>query len=376
MSERQQEFIAQAKSLPELVSAQSPLFADATRRTLSFEEVFALREVIFAGSGDSLIAGMAAAQLLRDLTGLPVSAMPSMQAARYVERGFAPSGRARSTLLVPISSSGEAARLVEATRRLRAAGALTVALTANAESRLGQSAERIIDIAIPAGPGGPGLRSYVGSMLGAMHLAIRIAEMRMALTMDRAEALRAEMTALAPVIEGAVTAVSGASAGFDWPSALGADCLGSGPAFTSASFAAAKLIEAAGVHAVPQDAEEFHHLNFFIGAPERVPALLFAVGKGASLSRNVELLEALGQLGRPTLVLADDDRLDAGLPMLRLPPCREVFAPLVHAGPAAIIAAGASDALDAPHYRAHSGPWRGAQGAGFVRNSQILTAEE
>lgn len=368
--------MAQAESLPELLSSATMRIADGMRLVLSNQEIYGLRQVIFTGSGDSHIAADAAALALRAWTGLAVQSMPAMEAARYIDTGRPLlAGRNRGLLVVSISSSGEAARVVEATQRLRNMGALTLAVTANRDSRLGRSAEKIIDISIPAAPSAPGTRSYVASLLGLYSLAIRIAEVLMCMTMDQANALRTEIAGMGEAAARAIAATRSAKQP-DWRTTFAADCLASGPSLASARFLAAKLVEAAGMHAIAQDAEEFHHLNYFVDRPDTVPAVLFAPSGAAAASRQCELADTLSVLGRPSLILTDDPALADRPGVLHLPPVREAFAPLLHCGPAAIIAAEAARARDIGHYRGHTGPWRGAQGAGLVRNSPIILRTE
>lgn len=379
MTDQYTAFLHQAESLPDLVAGSTLDIHDKLRKVLSTEEVHGLREVVFTGSGDSLFAAQAATLALRQLSGLPVLALPAMEAARYIDTGhLSHFKRPRGLLLVSISSSGEAARVVEATRRLGVAGALTVGVTANPESRLGQAAERIIDIAIPPAPSAPGTRSYVASLIGSLGLSIRIAELLMTITMDQANALRGEMQGLSDAIAEANAGIRAIAAdpGFDWTGIHALDCLGSGPSLVSARFLAAKLVEAAGLHAVAQCAEEFHHVNFFVDRPAENPAILFAPAMAHAASRQRELADTLGQLGRPSLVLTDDAELADKPGRVAIPPVTELFAPLLHCGPAAILAAEAAKARGVPHYRGHTGPWRGAQGAGLVRNSTILKLGE
>jgi glucosamine--fructose-6-phosphate aminotransferase (isomerizing) len=302
-----------------------------------------------------------------------------MEASRYVDHGRAlRSGRHRGLLIIAISSSGEGARLVEAVQRLRALGALTVAVTSDAYSRLGQGAESILDIRIPPSVPAPGTRSYVASILGALHLGIRIAEMRMCMTMEQADQLRRELKGLsAPLsIAPGLCAEPISDIVRSWDSVFAVDCLGSGPGLASASYAAAKLVEAAGMHAVGQDAEEFHHINFFVDDPVHVPALLFAPSKALSSTRTRELTETLTQLGRPTLVISDAADFAPAAHTVVLPEVHEFFAPILHTVPAALVAAHAALRRNTVHYRGLTGPWRGAQDAALVRGSRIEPAVE
>jgi len=370
------DFLTQIRSLGTLVREEVPRFEPRSRRALTTPEIHGLRQIVITGSGDSYIAAACAAPAWRAWTGLPVQAMVSMEASRYLDLGRPPrSARARGLLVVAVSSSGEGARLVEAVQRVRRLDAITLALTADGGSRLGQAADKIFDIALPPSAPAPGVRSYAASLLGLYLLGIRIGEVLMGHTMDEANRLRAALAALAGPLSRLSQDSEAAIEGHvgRWGTFAAADVLGSGPAWGSAAFAAAKLVEAAGVHASPQDAEEFHHLNYFVDAPRTVPAIVFANAGAASAGRTRELVATLGQLGRPHLVVGDDPSFAAGDALLPLPAVHEFFAPLLHAVPASLLAAYAAEARAAVHYRGHSGPWRGAQGAGLVRNSAIET---
>jgi glucosamine--fructose-6-phosphate aminotransferase (isomerizing) len=368
------DFITQIDSLPELVKTEARQIDDRMRLLIKTPEIYGIRQIILLGSGDSYFAAQAVAPAIRAWTGLPVSAMLAMEAARYVDAGVPPlAGRNRGLLVVSISSSGEAARVVEATQRLRKLGALTLAVTANAESRLGLSAERILGIAIPSSTNAPGTRSYVASMLAGYSIGLRLAEVLMTMTMDEANALRAEIIGLGDKLDEAsrISAEPVMRLSETWQQFRTADVLGSGPALASAGYGAAKLVEAAGVHATAQDAEEFHHLNYFVTAPEQVPVVAFAAGAARAASRTRELVSTLEGLGRPSLIVTDTAELPAYGMQIRLPEVREWFAPLLHAVPSAHLAAAWADRLGVTHYRGHTGPWRHAQGAGLVRNSTL-----
>lgn len=368
------DFITQIDSLPELVTAEARTIDDRMRLLLKTPEIYGIRQVILLGSGDSYFAAQAVAPAIRAWTGLPVNAMLAMEASRYVDAGVPPlSGRNRGLLVVSISSSGEAGRVVEATRRLRKLGALTLAVTANPESRVGQSAERILGIAIPSSTPAPGTRSYIASMLAGYSIGLRLAEVLMTITMDVANALRKELSSLGETLAAASRASAGPAmeAATAWQDYKVIDVVGSGPSLASAGFAAAKLVEAVGIHASAQDAEEFHHLNYFLSSPDKSPVLAFAPGQARSDSRTRELVTTLEGLGRPALVVTDTDDLPKYGSQIVLPKTREWFAPLVQTVPSAHLAAAWAERLGTTHYRGHTGPWRHAQGATLVRNSTL-----
>lgn len=368
------DFVTQIDSLPDLVATEARRIDDRMRLLLTTPQIYGIRQVILLGSGDSFFASEAVAPAIRAWTGLPVTAMLAMEAARYLDAGVpAHAARARGLLAVSISSSGEAARVVEATHRLRRLGAATLAITANPESRLALAAEHVLSIAIPASTPAPGTRSYAAALLAGWSLGIRLAEVRMTLTMDQANALRAELAGAGPALALACRASREPAAALAeaWHRYRAADVLGSGPALASAGYGAAKLIEAAGIHAAAQDAEEFHHLNYFVSAPAETPAILFAPSRGRAASRTDELAETLAALGRPTFIVTDS--ADAAGPGTRLvlPALSEWFAPLIHTVPAALLAAHWAARLGVTHYRGHTGAWHRSSGAALVRNSPL-----
>ena len=368
------DFLTQIDSLPGLLETEARRIDDRMRLLLPTPEIYGIRQIILLGSGDSYFAAQAVAPAIRAWTGLPVSAMLAMEAARYVDAGSPPlSGRNRGLLAIAISSSGEAARVVEATMRLRKLGAMTLAVTSNPQSRLGQAAERILDIAIPGSAPAPGTRSYIASMLAGYSIGLRLAEVLMTLTMDETGALRGEIGGLGEKLAEASRLSAAPIAALQplWQGFRSVDVLGSGPGLASAGFAAAKLIEAAGLHAAAQDAEEFHHLNYFVGAPRETPVVAFAPGRSRAASRTRELVATLEGLGRPALIITDGPDLPAYGTQIALPELREWFVPLIQSVPAAHLAAAWAEWVGATHYRGHAGPWSQAEGAGLVRGSLL-----
>jgi glucosamine--fructose-6-phosphate aminotransferase (isomerizing) len=365
-------FLTQIRSLSSLVLDSVPSMEASTRTALTTPEIYGIRQIILTGSGDSYIAALATAAAWRGWTGLPVTAMVSMEASRYIDHGHAPlSGRNRGLLIVAVSSSGEGARLVEATHRLRSLGAITVALTANPTSRLAKAAEKTVDLSIPRAPPAPGTRSYVAALLGLYLMGIRLAEVLMCMTMDRAGNLRHQLRDLANPLQSLPDECEPVIRKLSdkWNDFRLADVLGSGPGFGSASYAAAKLVEAAGVHATAQDIEEFHHLNYFVDAPDAVPTVIFGPTRSLAARRTNELLATLSDLGRPQLLITDAEGLGPPSSTLTLPAVDEFFGPVLHTVPGALLAAFAAARRGTVHYRGHVGPWRGAQEAGLVRNS-------
>jgi glutamine---fructose-6-phosphate transaminase (isomerizing) len=377
MSEALPAFLGHIRCLPELLPRLVEAIEPRARRVLSTPEIYRVRQIILTGSGDSNIAAESAAPSLRTWTGLPVQALKAMDAARYLTQGMKKySERLRGTLVVCVSHSGEAARVVEAAQRTRAAGAHTLALTAHPDSRLGRAAANVLTLAVADAGAVPGTSSYCASLLGLYLLGLRIAEVRLRISMDTANALRGALTGLQAPLAQAIEVCEKplAARAESWAHCRVADILGSGPGAGAAAYGAAKLIEATGIHAVSQDVEEFFHLNYFVADPTEVATLVFAGAGSAGSSRTRELSRTLQDLGRPFLLLTDDATF--GLPehSLVLPAVPEWLTPLLGVIPATLLAAFWADRIEAEYFRGHSGRWRASQSGALVRGSTIEPA--
>jgi glucosamine--fructose-6-phosphate aminotransferase (isomerizing) len=381
VSQQLTDFLGQIRSLPDLIETSIWSFEARARPIFNTPAIHGIRQIIIAGSGDSYVAAVAAAPALRAWTGLPVQPMVSMEAARYVDLGVIPRAT-KGVLVIFLSSSGHGARSIEAAQRLRILGCSTLAVTGNIGSPLAGAVDAVLDVSIPAFPDAPGTRSYVASLMGLLLLGLRIGEVRMCISMDQTNNLRQAIADLGKTLRDSLPRCEEQTRGTveRWASSAAlqadrgqtsVDVLGSGPAFGSASYLAAKLIEAPGLHAVAQDAEEFHHLNYFVDLPELIPTILFASTHAAAASRTCELMTTLSVLGRPHLVITDDDTQTHSESRLIMPVVPELLAPLLHVVPSALLAAFWAEQKGTRHFRGHDGVWHGARGGALVRGSKI-----
>jgi glucosamine--fructose-6-phosphate aminotransferase (isomerizing) len=220
-------------------------------------------------------------------------------------------------LLVAISSSGATVRTREAVGFAKAAGVATLAVTSVPGGPLAAEADTSIQMELPPEAAGPGLLSYLASLIVGFALGARLAPPGVQELVN--EGLKG--------IPGSLALWQVAQAGpaaellerFDpaWPLVF----LGSGPAHGSARFAAAKCIEASGQVAWAQDVEEWAHLEYFC-EPAELPVWILS-GQGASAGREREVAEAARRIGR-TLALSEWE------PSVPMPGwLRESLAPLV-----------------------------------------------
>ena len=375
MSDQPISLLDHAAGLPDMIRTETMRLEGRLRHCIATPDIYRLRQIILTGAGDSLIAGHSVSAVLRAWTGLAVQSMPAMEVARYLDTTPVHFD-ARGILLACVSNSGEGARVVEAAQRLRAIGALTLAITSSPASRLAQAAELVIDTTVPQCPTGGNARGHAAALIVLWLLGIRIAEVRMRITMEAADTRRALLTRQADPVERSLAACAAmcAEAAERWSGDQRADLLGSGPCLGSAQFAAAKLIETAGIHASAQDIEEFHHLNYFIGRPGEMPTVVFTAAASAGASRTCELMTTLQQLGRPTLLVTDAAAHASKNLHLHLPHTEEWLLPLLHVAPALMLAGAWAQKAGATPFRGHAGPWAGAQQARLVRDSLIQSA--
>lgn len=248
-----------------------------------------IQNVIICGCGDSHHAALGLSLGFSVLAQRRCQATHSMHAARYLLPDL---GRqAERTLVIAISASGEVARTIEALEMAAHSGAKTLAFTGSGEGTLAGTAQQALVFSGPQLPHGPGLISYLSSLLMGYAVIYQMAE-----ASRRSEMERAMMQLFAVsdswVEERWESGVRFAEVGQDGACLF----LGSGPAYGSALFGAAKLLEASGEPGFGQDVEEWAHLEYFEARPDTRTWLLSAGGR--SLSREVEVRAAADAIGR------------------------------------------------------------------------------
>jgi glutamine---fructose-6-phosphate transaminase (isomerizing) len=358
----------QIEALPGLIRDSHEDLEDRARHILSTPEHLGLQNVVLTGCGDSFIAARAAAFAFDELAGLPAASMEAMSVARYLQPGderWRPGGQ----LLLAISSSGGVARAVEAARRFAPkTGTIVCATTANDVSALARASDRTLSTAAEHQSEGPGLCSFVLSVLALLHLAIRSGEVRGRCTMDEAARLRRELAETADLVDAAIESAAAplADVARRWEAHAAVELLSSGPARASAAFGAAKIVEAVGLSAMDQDIEEFMHLQYFEQASRNIATVLLCNPGFAAGERAEEVRRCIGTLERPLLVFTD--AAEASAQAVTYPRTRELFAPIVHAALLAMLSAELADVHDAVPGRGGTGRWRDSRDGAAVRH--------
>lgn len=283
-----------------------------------------------------------------------------------------------NTLLIALSNSGAAARVCEAASLYRARGAGALAITRDGGSPLATAAGRALALPIPAFPRSPGFAPYLFQFTALALLAVRIGEVRMAMTMDRAQALRRALTARFDELLRVVQAL-------DEPCRLLAtklkekkhfEFVGAGPSFATSEYGAAKILEATDGHAVAVELEEWTHLNYFDAAPEEIATQLTLPRGSHAESRGLELLAYMTKLGRSVTVVGAGTVAEAarerGQAVLEIDSdVAEPWSPLLLSAPHALVAAHLAALSGAEYGRGAKGRWEDAADGRTVQKSAI-----
>ena len=365
--------IAQVESLPELIRSEFDRLDAVARRLLNHNECLSVKRIVIAGCGDSHMAGVAAELSFEQLAGIATEPMTAMQAGRYGAPYF-DAMFPRNPLVLGISVSGTVARTREALVLARKQGALTVAITANPDAPLAGVAERVFYCKVPDFAPAPGVRSYRVSLLALYLLAIRLAEVRGRMTQDQASAVRQQLKGTADAIEATLQANRDRIRALAEATAKQSQFVfvGDGPNYATALFSAAKVIEAAGRHAMGQDTEEWAHLQYFVSVDPATPTFIISPG-GRGHDRAAELAEIMKRVGRTVVaVVPEGDQTIAGaadwvLPVVGQVP--EIFSPMVYAVAGELFAAQLSDVVGDPPFRRFSGAY---QYGNTIQTSAVL----
>ena len=354
-NQNENSMIAQVKSLPEMIRSEFGALDRQVRLLMNHDECLSVKRIVITGCGDSHMAGIAAELAFEQIAGIPTEPMRAMKSGRYAAP-YRLSHYPHNPLVIGISVSGTVSRTREAVGLFSKQNLPTVAITGNPDSPLAQAADKVIDCSIPEFPFAPGVRSYRMSLLALYLLAIRLGEVQDRFSQGEAKILRQNLLNTADAIEATIEAVDEKS--FELAQAVADEksfvYIGDGPNFATALFGAAKAIEAAGVHAMGQESEEWAHLQYFTTVETSTPTFLISPGYRGH-NRVGELMPPLKKIGRITVaIVPDGDQLVASkadwvLPVLGDIP--EAFTPMVYPVATELFAAHLSDVIGEPFFR-------------------------
>ncbi|HAJ05400.1 MAG TPA: hypothetical protein DCL76_02465 [Chloroflexi bacterium] len=371
--------IKQVEALPNLIREQTPIIDDRIRRLLDHELCLSIKHIVTTGCGDSHMASVATELAFEQLAGISTEPLNAMTAARYnlaVNQSAFPG----NPLLICISASGGVARTREALGIGKDAGATTLAVTANTESQLASIADHVLDCSVPAYDHAPGVISYRVSLIALYLIAIRLAEVRGEITQDQAGGLRKSIVDIGDVVEATIEkcrdkVLEAVKATSDRKNFV---FVGDGPNYSTALFGAAKLLEAAGSHAMGQDTEEWAHLQYFANADTDTPTFVISPG-GRGHNRAAEILGPMNRVGRYSIgiVPEGDDvvgpNVDVILPVAG--DVAEMFSPIVYPVATELFSAYFADEIGEKFFRGFEGVYDDDD-ANTIKTSTIVSRSD
>ncbi len=357
----------------DLVRELVPRFNRQVRDVLDHETCLGIRAVLAGGSGDSFCAALASEMAFEAIAELPMEAVRGMHMGRYTAPWLPASG-AGQTLAIGVSVSGEVARTVEALKLARARGAVTLAVTAGAQSRLAGAAEFVLDTSV-SDPDVPGLRTYYGSLIAMYMVALRLAEVREAISQPVGDSWRRAMLNAAEVIEATNERISESvrQAAQNLKDKQAFVFVGSGPAYGMALFGASKLVEAVGSNTWAQDVEEWEHLERF-STGQGTPNILVAP-PGVGYGRAVEIAQVMKRTGKHLIAVVEEGEkqisaiADVVWPVSGHVP--EPLTPLVYSSALEVFASDLAQETGAFYMRDFAAPWSDRSAPG-IRGSTIM----
>lgn len=355
----------QVYSIPAMVEEMLPgLQADAGALAQRLEKP---RRVLISGCGDCFFAAMSMKETLSGWLGLPVEVVSSLELARHLPH----SAVEEPVLVLLLSKSGGAARVVEAAQRMAAWKVPVVALTAKPESPLAQAAEHLLQLRIPAFESAPGVRSYTAMMLGLSVLGAALSQSWGVGGMEPARCAEGLGQAL-HLLEGCLSQWD--QLAFDLArlksNARSAELIGGGIDAGAAWYTGAKFYETAGLPASCVDCEDWFHLNYFAAPRAEMLTMVFHHQASASASRSRELLTRLEAMGFDVALVTDEPQLPARW-TFSYPHTEEWTVPMITYAAGALVASYVAKLADRPFNCGFAGPWAKNPQLPNTANSEI-----
>lgn len=363
----------QSYSLPDMLKEQFEDLKSQIGELFGKEEIRKINRLILTGCGDSYGAGLTLRFALEEMVSLPVELVSAMDFSRY----YATERITDKTLVIVVSISGNGFRIKEAVKKADACGAMTLAVTKNKDSDIGNLAEKVLLLSISPFEGGPGNRTYFSSLLALLLFGIFAGEKRG--VHDEAKSryyydeIRRQgelLRELLPTWEEPLFWLAK-----DWKEMTGFDFIGSGMEYGSAWFGHAKILEITGAFAMHINSEEWFHMNNFVKNIEKCGTIFIACAKAPGYDRTKEAVRYSLRLGRPTLVITDHEAEDFGADAscIRVPSAS--FLPamaLTQYVPVCILAGYMGAMLGERNCRGCLGPWSFAAGGAFIKDQREM----
>ncbi len=341
-----------------------------------------VKKVYITGCGDSYFAGICLHDLFMKHVKIHTEVYQAIEFSRYICDYEVD----ESSLVVCISSSGRVSRTIESAIRAKEKGALTIAVTSQADSALAKAANEKVVISIPDNLGfAPGTKSYCASMLALVCIAAALGESMGTMSKADVKEVFGYISELGAAMKKTVDETNGLIG--KYIKAYYAEenahqikmfhVLGSGPNWGTAQFGAMKFLEAAGFDSIPQQIEEWAHSQYFTTRPSTHTVVI--APRGESRERAMEILQAVTVMDGKKVVIGEegDEELercaDVYIPVCGMKNIKEEFSPLLYAIPVELLAMNISACNDVPAFDFDNKPWRRSENFRQIWGSKIVS---
>jgi glucosamine--fructose-6-phosphate aminotransferase (isomerizing) len=266
-----------------------------------------------SGSGDSLFAAEAALHGLRRWAGIQGTALSAIEFARYEAPLLT-----QSDTLWAISNSGSAARTRETVRMAQSMGIMAVGITGSESGPLAAAADTYVFRPVEEPPDIPetsrgifmNMNEFLVTLYSLYFVGLQIGVANGALTESAAAAILARC-------EGAIRLIPELAALHEEKAAKLAEelrgldtiwIIGAGPSHGTARYCAAKFHEQLPWNGIPEDLEEWAHLQYFLSLEWKNRSVVMVLAPpGNSLDRAEELVEGIYGVGARAIVVGSSD---------------------------------------------------------------------
>lgn len=344
-----------------------------------------INRIYITGCGDSFFAGISCRDIFTKYTKIHTEVYQALEFSRYICENEVDD----KALVLSISASGKVARTAECVIRGKEKGALSVAITSNAGSRLAAVADEKIVINIPNVIGmAPGTQSYAASQLALISFAVALGEELGTISKEQSEEIfeyiRQLGNAMRKTVEKNFDVIKKyVDAYFDENNPQNVKMfhiLGSGPNWGTAQFGCMKLLEASGFDSVPQGVEEWAHSQYFT---TRIGTHVLVIApKGQCRDRALEIMQAVSVMDGKKIVIAEegDEELARGadivFPICGMENIKEEFTQLLYCIPLEILGFYISEKLGKTGFDFEAKPWRKDENFRQIFGSKIVTFAE
>ncbi len=173
---------------------------------LAPDEWTSIDRVYLTGDGDSYHAGLAAQWAFTTIAGIDCQALSAQRLLSYGPDLFT-RGPRRRALVIGTSASGDTERVGQVLAQARDRGAMTLALTGRPGSLVTQAAEHRVVVELADSQPSPGLRTYQGSLLGLLLIAVHLNGERHPDPEFAPKRLHNEILALADIVDATVSEI-------------------------------------------------------------------------------------------------------------------------------------------------------------------------